>query len=37
MDRKEFFEANRAAWDEAIPVHRSRKFEQLLEGFRFDI
>ena len=29
MRRNEYTEANRAAWDEAAPIHAQHRFEQL--------
>ncbi len=34
MKRKSFTDANREAWDEAAPLHRSQNMESLLAGFR---
>lgn len=33
MDAKQITDANRAAWDEAAPLHRSQNFERLLAEF----
>ncbi|MEM7426427.1 MAG: class I SAM-dependent methyltransferase [Pseudomonadota bacterium] len=33
MDRKQITEANRAAWNEAAPLHRSQNFARLKEDF----
>ena len=34
MDRSDYTAANRLAWNEAAPIHKKLKFEQLLESFR---
>ena len=34
MDRKDYVAANRAAWEEVAPLHRSQNQERLVEAFR---
>ena len=34
MDRNHYTAANRLAWNEAAPIHKKLKFDQLLESFR---
>ena len=34
MDRNDYTAANRLAWNEAAPIHKKLKFEQLIDHFR---
>src|SRR5512147_1738742 len=34
MERRDYTAANRQSWNEAAPVHKEQKFEELLQAFR---
>ena len=34
MERSDYTDANRIAWDEAAPRHKAQRFEELLENFK---